>query len=74
MVSKTSPSLARRFVLDTFDRYHSREFLSPDPLEGFVHDPKELFSASVQRPVRRLCGGGKAGCQVLSGSGEPVCR
>jgi uncharacterized protein (TIGR02757 family) len=33
VVSKTAPSLAHRFVLDTFDRYHSREFLSPDPLE-----------------------------------------
>ncbi|MFP4430067.1 MAG: TIGR02757 family protein [Spirochaetaceae bacterium] len=33
MVDRSAPSRAQQFVLDTFDRYHNRAFLSPDPLE-----------------------------------------
>lgn len=39
MVAETVPSLSHRFVLDTYDRYHNREFLSPDPLEVVLSYP-----------------------------------
>lgn len=49
MVADTAPARARRFVFDTFHRYHNREFLSPDPLELVL-----TYSAPEDREIAAL--------------------